>query len=116
MGLRTRLARWLNASEPPSVESASVAPPPSNADLLARVERLELERPAFVAELESMLETVQEILGRAESKRGRVAAAESRERKRDHQAEPELPLDPIALREAQKNEVRRRLREQGKLH
>jgi hypothetical protein len=88
---------------------------PTNADLLQRIEKLELERPAFVAELESMLETVQEILQRAEGKRGRLAAEESRRKKRDEAVEEQPPLDPND-REAVKANVRAMLRAQGKLH
>jgi hypothetical protein len=111
MGLRTRFARWLNGAElNPADRSASVAPP-TNGDLLARIEKLELERPAFVLELESLLETAQDILDRAESKRGRAAADASRQRKRE-----EAPEQPELLdREAQKANVRRLMIAQGKL-
>lgn len=114
MGLRTRLARWLNGSELPALEPSASVASPTNADLLARIEKLELERPAFVMELESLLESAQEILGRAESKRGRLAAEESRRRKRDEEPEqPELtgPLD----REAVKANVRILLNKQGRV-
>jgi len=110
MGLRTRLARWLNGSAPTPLDPSASVAQPTNGDLLARIEKLELERPAFVLELESLLETAQDILGRAESKRGRLAADESRRKKAE--AEPELlPTD----RESVKANVRRLLHAQGRL-
>lgn len=108
MGLRKRLARWLNGGELPAQSPSASVAAPSNADLLARIEKLELERPAFVLELQNLLETAEEILGRAEAKRGRAAAQASRERRED--AQPELPD-----RDAVKANVRLALRAQGKL-
>jgi hypothetical protein len=89
MGLRGRLARWLNGDALPAAPSASVAAP-SLHELVARVAQLELERPAFIAELQNMLDAVDEILQRTEGKRARIAAAKSRAEK-----EHELPtFDP----------------------
>ncbi len=113
MGLRTRLARWLNGPALPAVSSSASVAQPTNAELLGRIEKLELERPAFVLELENLLETAQEILGRAESKRGRLAAEESR-RKKAEETPPEEQLE-LAPREVQKANVRRLLQAQGKL-
>jgi len=109
MGMRTRLARWLNGAATPLAPSANVAVP----DLHARVAQLELERPAFIAELQNMLDAVDEILQRTEGKRARIAAQKSRQDKADepHDDAPQLPLD----REQVKAKVRVLMRSQGKL-
>jgi hypothetical protein len=80
----------------------------------ARLAKLELERPAFVAELESMLEACTEILDRTEGKRGRIAAAESRRRRQESGEDTPLPVAGED-REQTKNKVRQLLRSQGKL-
>lgn len=99
------MAAWLNGSESPRSERSITL-----ADLLQRIEKLELERPAFILELQSLLESAQEILGRAESKRAQVAARESKAKKRDEHVEPvELSREDI------KAQVRLALRAQGKL-
>lgn len=101
MGLRSWLAERLKPRE--TAQEVREPTPATLGDLLQRIEKLELERPAFVAELESMLDTVQEILGRAESKRGRAAALESKRNKAEQQeGQAELPPD----RETAKNVVR----------
>jgi len=77
------------------------------------VSKLELDRPAFVTSLEELAERCHDILDSAESKRGRVAAMESRRRKREEETEPEVdPNDRSAVLAG----VRARLRAQGKLH
>jgi hypothetical protein len=107
VGLRNALARWLHGAEhPPETLQDQVRA------LRRDVDALQLERPAFVAELESLLGSCQDILGRAESARARVSARESRERR--GQQGPELVVDPND-REAVKANVRMLLRSQGKL-
>jgi len=113
MGLRTRLARWLNGSAPtPPDPSASVARDPNAPTLEQRVAQLELERPAFILELNNLLESAQDILSRADSKRGRLAAEESRRKKAETASEePALPLD----RSAVLAQVRARMRANGQI-
>jgi len=106
MGFFSRL--WRQRPETPL---GATAPDPLELERMKlRLEKLELERPAFVAELESMLEACTEVLARAESKRSRAAALESKEKQRH----PEIELDqndPSAI----KANVRRLLRSQGKI-
>lgn len=64
-----------------------------HAKLVARVEKLELDRPAFVTALEEIAERCHEILDNSEAKRARVAARESRLNKRESEPVQEpLPL------------------------
>ncbi len=105
MSFRSALARWLQPGATPLPDLAATV-----RDLATRVATLELERPAFVAELESMLDTVQEILGRSESKRARATALESKRKARDEQPELEATPDRATVLA----EVRARLRSQGK--
>lgn len=90
MGLRSTLARLLHVSEPPADESAGALRELVR-DHDARLSKLELERPAFVAELENLLESCTEILDRAGSQRARNAARESRAKKANEQPELEDP-------------------------
>ncbi len=118
MGLRSRLARWLQRDATPAAPSATVAqdPSPSYVALLARVEKLELERPAFVAQLEAMFDACEDILDRAESKRARATALASKRKKQDEQVE--LSEDQVEMpqsREQMKAHVRQLMRAQGKL-
>jgi len=110
MGLRNRLARWLNGDALPAAPSASVAERERD-KLEARVAQLELERPAFIAELQNMLDAVDEILQRTEGKRARIAAAKSRADKKEEAPHEELPLDRAQVLAG----VRASLRAQGKL-
>ena len=116
MGLRRVLARWLNGPEAPNG-----APLGQRADLerhlvelVARVDKLELERPAFMTELEAIAERCHDILDVSESKRGRAAASLSRARKKEEQQDEAETLYATD-RERQKAEVRALLRAQGKL-
>lgn len=113
VGLRNRLRSWVNGAATPPAPSPSRTAEDVNA-LHARVAQLELERPAFIAELNNMLDAVNDILQRTEGKRGRIAAAESKLRKRTDEAteQAELPLD----RSGVLAQVREALRSQGKLH
>ncbi len=97
----------------PETPQGALAPDPLELERIKlRLEKLELERPAFVAELESMLEACQEVLARAESKRARAAAIESKRTRAEEQPEAELDQsDPAAI----KANVRRLLRAQGKI-
>jgi len=110
MGLRNRLARWLNGAAPPAAAPSASAPPDLHA-LQARIAQLELERPAFIAELQNMLDAVDEILQRTEGKRARIAAAKSRDDKKNEEPNAELPLDRGQVLAG----VRASLRAQGKL-
>lgn len=110
MGFRSALARWLQPGATPLPPAAAVELELERVKV--RLDKLELERPAFVAELETMLEAVQDVLGRAESKRARATALESKARQR--QEPTELEVDPND-REAVKGNVRRLLRAQGKI-
>lgn len=127
MGLRTRIAAWLRASAPTPVEARSTSAADAQtlvdvAGWLSKVERrvdtLELDRPAFVTALEEMAERCHDILDASESKRARIAAKESKLKKRDQVEAADEPalLDPLADRDAMKAQVRERLRALGKLH
>lgn len=76
----------------------------------ALLEKLELDRPAFLASLEELGERCHDVLDQAERKRGRAAAAESRARRREAPPEGELELDE---RELAKANVRRVLAAKG---
>jgi hypothetical protein len=130
MGLRSRLARWLQPTATPmptaAAASARGADPLAEVlrDHLQRIEKLELDRPAFVTALEEIAERCHDILDTSEARRARVAARESKMKKREHredeQTEAQLELGDtvhaMADREAIKAQVRQRLRMQGKLH
>lgn len=95
MGLRSWLAQRANraALRAADVPSALAALEHEHAKLTARVEKLELDRPAFVTALEEIAERCHEILDNSEAKRARVAARESRLNRREQEANPEqLPI------------------------
>jgi hypothetical protein len=113
MGLRASIAAWLHA---PATTPAGVRSPLER-DLIQRIEKLELDRPAFVTALEEIAERCHDILDTSEAKRARVAARESKLKKREErheegQEQPELPPD----RDAIKANVRAILRARGYLH
>jgi hypothetical protein len=121
MGLRSRLARWLSGTATPLPLTSSDAAQVQHlelehAKLLGRVEKLELDRPAFVVALEELAERCHDILDSAESKRARIAAKQSKLDKqyaeRD-QGVVEQPLETLPDRDAVKAEVRRRMRTNG---
>lgn len=106
MGLRNALSRWLNAPERSSTLQERVL------ECERTLKELQLERPAFVTELEALAERCHDILDQAESKRGRVAARESRLNKRE-QAQDQGELPEMTDRDRQKAQVRHLLRARG---